>query len=125
MQQTAERALEQALDVYKRQVYIQPTVYTLKAGHTAEVTISLSNNSGVALTVDNSCLLYTAYKLAHRTEEGRGVYTFCMCPGGEVITASSAEGMTVTNGMSFSARAGKFANSGHLVDVRTSDFRCV
>ena len=62
------------------------------------------------------------YKLAHRTEEGRGVYTFCMCPGGEVITASSAEGMTVTNGMSFSARDGKFANSGLLVDVRTSDF---
>lgn len=39
---------------YDYTVYIQPTVYTLKAGHTAEVTISLSNNSGVALTVDNS-----------------------------------------------------------------------
>ncbi len=63
------------------------------------------------------------YKLSyHCKESGRGVYTFCMCPGGEVIAASSAEGCTVTNGMSYHARDGEFANSALLVDVRTSDF---
>ena len=62
------------------------------------------------------------YKLNHHCENGRGVYTFCMCPGGEVIMSASSEGMTVTNGMSYSARDGEFANSALLVDVRTSDF---
>lgn len=62
------------------------------------------------------------YKLSYHCENGRGVYTFCMCPGGQVIMASSGQGMTVTNGMSFHARNGEFANSALLVDVRTSDF---
>lgn len=62
------------------------------------------------------------YKLNYHCENGRGVYTFCMCPGGEVIMAASQKGMTVTNGMSYSARDGKYANSALLVDVRTSDF---
>ncbi|MBO4725871.1 MAG: NAD(FAD)-utilizing dehydrogenase, partial [Firmicutes bacterium] len=63
------------------------------------------------------------YKLSyHSKETGRGVYTFCMCPGGEVIAASSAKGCTVTNGMSYHARDGEFANSALLVDVRVSDF---
>ena len=62
------------------------------------------------------------YKLAHRCENGRGVYTFCMCPGGEVVVASSQEGGVVTNGMSYHARDSKVANSALLVDVRTSDF---
>ena len=62
------------------------------------------------------------YKLNYRCENGRGVYTFCMCPGGYVINASSEEGTAVTNGMSNSGRDGKYANSGLLVDVRTSDF---
>ena len=62
------------------------------------------------------------YKLHHRCESGRGVYTFCMCPGGEIIDSSSESETAVTNGMSESARDGKYANSGLLVDVRTSDF---
>lgn len=62
------------------------------------------------------------YKLSHHCRSGRGVYTFCMCPGGQVIMAASDQGMTVTNGMSYRKRNGKFANSGLLADVRTSDF---
>ncbi len=62
------------------------------------------------------------YKLSYHIPDGRGVYTFCMCPGGEVILASSAEGEVVTNGMSYHARDGRFANSGLLVDVRPEDF---
>ena len=62
------------------------------------------------------------YKLNCKTKSGRGVYTFCMCPGGEVVMASSREGQMVTNGMSYRARDGKLANSGLLVDVRCEDF---
>ena len=53
---------------------------------------------------------------------GRGVYTFCMCPGGEVINAASEPGGLVTNGMSWSGRAGKNANSALLVSVTPADF---
>jgi len=67
------------------------------------------------------------YKINHRCAadgpaEGRGVYTFCMCPGGHVITASSQEGGVVTNGMSYHDRDSGTANSALLCDVRTSDF---
>lgn len=62
------------------------------------------------------------YKLSYRTGEGRGVYTFCMCPGGQVVVASSEEGMVVTNGMSYHKRDSGRANSAVLVDVRPEDF---
>ncbi len=56
------------------------------------------------------------------TKRERGVYTFCMCPGGEVVPASSDEGQLVTNGMSNSKRDGKNANSAVLVSVGTNDY---
>ena len=62
------------------------------------------------------------YKINHRCQNGRGVYTFCMCPGGEVIIASSQEGGVVTNGMSYRDRASGVANSALLCDVRVTDF---
>jgi hypothetical protein len=62
------------------------------------------------------------YKLSYRCKNGRGVYTFCMCPGGYVIGAASQEGCVVTNGMSYHDRGSALANSGLLVDVRTEDF---
>lgn len=54
--------------------------------------------------------------------DGRGVYSFCMCPGGVIVPAGSADGELVVNGMSASARAGKFANSGMVVEIRPGDF---
>lgn len=62
------------------------------------------------------------YKLSYRPKEGRGVYTFCMCPGGEVVMASSSKGQVLTNGMSLHARDSAFANSAILVDVYKEDF---
>ncbi len=62
------------------------------------------------------------YKLAVKTKSGRGVYTFCMCPGGHVIAAASEEGGVVTNGMSYHAREGENANAALLCDVYPSDF---
>lgn len=55
-------------------------------------------------------------------QEGRGVYSFCMCPGGVIVPAGSSEGELVVNGMSASARAGKFSNSGMVVEIRPGDF---
>lgn len=65
---------------------------------------------------------HAIYKLNHKCSNGRGVYTFCMCPGGQVVNSSSEEGTVVTNGMSNSGRDSGIANSGLLVDVRTEDF---
>ena len=61
------------------------------------------------------------YKLVVRPQNGRGVYTFCMCPGGEVVNASSEQAGIAVNGMSEIARAGKNANSALLVGVEPSD----
>lgn len=64
---------------------------------------------------------HAEYTLSHRNGE-RGVYTFCMCPGGEVMAAASEEGGVVVNGMSEYARNGKNANSAIAVSVLPSDF---
>ncbi len=62
------------------------------------------------------------YKLSVHLPNGRGVYTFCMCPGGEVINSSSEQNMLAVNGMSNSKRDGKNANSALLVGVTPEDF---
>lgn len=62
------------------------------------------------------------YKLNIHTPDGRGVYTFCMCPGGEIIAAASEPGRLAVNGMSYHARAGVNANSALLVGVNPEDF---
>ena len=61
------------------------------------------------------------YQLSYNTKE-RGVYTFCMCPGGNVVAAASEENTVVVNGMSYHARDGKIANSALVVSVTPEDF---
>lgn len=63
------------------------------------------------------------YKLAYQCEKyNRGVYSFCMCPGGFVVNASSEPGMTCINGMSYSKRDSNNANSAIVMSVRREDF---
>lgn len=62
------------------------------------------------------------YKLAAKAGSGRGVYSFCMCPGGYVVNASSEPGCTAVNGMSYSGREGSNANSAIIVTVTPEDF---
>ena len=62
------------------------------------------------------------YKLSGHFDNGRSAYTFCMCPGGEVIGAASEANRLVTNGMSYHDRAGENANSALLVNVSPEDF---
>lgn len=57
------------------------------------------------------------YKLVHHAKNGRAVYSFCMCPGGTVVAATSEPGQVVTNGMSQYSRAERNANAGIVVDV--------
>ncbi len=62
------------------------------------------------------------YKLSTHLPNGRGIYTFCMCPGGQVVASASQTGGVCTNGMSLFARDGKNANSGLLVGISPADF---
>ncbi|MCR5121825.1 MAG: hypothetical protein K6B74_05330 [Ruminococcus sp.] len=62
------------------------------------------------------------YQLSHHTAQGRGVYTFCMCPGGTVVAAASERGGVVTNGMSEFARGGRNSNAAVAVSVSPADF---
>lgn len=63
-----------------------------------------------------------AYKVTAQTESGRGVYSFCMCPGGYVVNASSEAGRLAVNGMSYHDRAGLNSNSAMIVSVTPEDF---
>lgn len=62
------------------------------------------------------------YKLTYRASNGRGVYSFCMCPGGQVVNSSSEPGRMVVNGMSYRARDGRNANSALIVTVTPEDY---
>lgn len=64
------------------------------------------------------------YKVTAKTSKERGVYSFCMCPGGYVVNASSEEGMCAINGMSYSKRDSGVANSAIVIQVNPSDYGC-
>ena len=64
------------------------------------------------------------YKLACHLPDGRSAFTFCVCPGGQVVAAASEPGRLVTNGMSYRARDGKNINGGFLVGVSPADYGC-
>ena len=63
-----------------------------------------------------------SYKVTAKTASGRGVYSFCMCPGGYVVNASSEPGRTAINGMSYSGRKGTNSNSAMIVTVTPEDY---
>jgi uncharacterized FAD-dependent dehydrogenase len=62
------------------------------------------------------------YKLVHHAKNGRSVYSFCMCPGGTVVAATSETGRVVTNGMSQYSRAERNANAGIVVGINPEDY---
>ena len=80
------------------------------------------NASQYGKQADNKNLPVADYKLVCHLENDRNVYSFCMCPGGEVVNASSEEEGIVVNGMSNSARDGVNANSAILVNVNVTDY---
>ena len=64
----------------------------------------------------------SSYKLSCHPDCGRGVFSFCVCPGGQVVAAASEAEQTVTNGMSYFARDGENINGGFLVSITPEDF---
>ncbi len=83
---------------------------------------SLINAAQYKRWADHPSLPPAEYKLVYHHSSGRSLYTFCMCPGGTVIAASSEEKGVVTNGMSGYLRSGENANSALLVGVYPQDF---
>ena len=84
---------------------------------------SMINKSQFGPSHDNLALGAAEYKLTHQTENNKGIYTFCMCPGGWVVPSASEEGMVVTNGMSEYNRDRINANSAVLITVDKDDFK--
>ena len=82
---------------------------------------SLINRIQYGAAADHPQLPNAAYRIAE-TVDGRGVFSFCMCPGGWVVPASTAAGELVVNGMSLSRRDSPYANSGLVVGIEPSDW---
>ena len=80
------------------------------------------NRSQYGAAAGHPALGAADYKLSCHLPDGRAAYTFCMCPGGQVVAAASEEGGTVVNGMSLFARDGENANSALLVSVGPGDY---
>lgn len=83
---------------------------------------TLINKSQYGEFADHPRLKSAEYHLSHTSSNGRGVYSFCMCPGGLVVPSSSEKNHLVINGMSYKARDKENANSAILVQVTTDDF---
>ena len=83
---------------------------------------SLINKSQYGKFASSPYLPAAEYHLSTRLSDGRGAYTFCMCPGGTVVGAASRKNAVCVNGMSAFARDGENANAALLVDVRVEDF---
>ncbi len=80
------------------------------------------NRSQYGAAASHPALGAADYKLSVHLPNGRAAYTFCMCPGGQVVAAASEEGGVVVNGMSYFARDGENANSALLISVGPGDF---
>jgi hypothetical protein len=81
---------------------------------------ALINRIQYGRAADHPKLPNAAYRVAY-TEDARGVFSFCMCPGGFIVPASTTPGGLVVNGMSLSKRSSRYANSGLVVAVEPSD----
>lgn len=124
---------------------INTEVCILAIGHSARDTFEMLNDKGVTMEqkpfaigvriehnqsdinksqygFEDNRLGAADYKLTYKTSKNRGVYSFCMCPGGYVVNSSSEEGRLVVNGMSYNNRAGKNANSAMVVTITPEDF---
>lgn len=100
-------------------VYIEPKPFSV--GARIEHLQTDINRALYGKYAEHPALPPAEYQLSYR-ENDRGVYTFCMCPGGYVVGSASSGGTIVTNGMSYFDRAGANANSAVLVSVSPEDF---
>ena len=106
--------------LHQRGVYIEPKPFSI--GFRIEHPQSLIDRARYGNYAGHKLLGAADYKLVHHSSNGRSVYSFCMCPGGTVVAATSEEGRVVTNGMSQYSRNERNANAGIVVGITPEDF---
>ena len=101
-------------------VFMEPKPFSV--GVRIEHPQSLIDRARFGVHAGNPLLGAADYKLVHHAKNGRSVYSFCMCPGGRVVAATSETGRVVTNGMSQYSRAEFNANAGIVVGITPEDY---
>ena len=106
--------------LYDRGVYIEAKPFSI--GFRIEHPQTLIDRARFGDYAGHKILGAADYKLVHHCQNGRSVYSFCMCPGGLVVAATSEVGRVVTNGMSQYSRNERNANSGIVVGISPDDY---
>ena len=107
--------------LHGRGVFMEPKPFSI--GFRIEHPQSIIDNARFGANAGNPILGAADYKLVHHASNGRSVYSFCMCPGGTVVAATSEPGRVVTNGMSQYSRNERNANAGIVVGITPQDYR--
>ncbi len=106
--------------LFDRGVYIEAKPFSI--GFRIEHPQGLIDRARFGPSAGNPVLGAADYKLVHHATNGRAVYSFCMCPGGTVVAATSEPGCVVTNGMSQYSRNERNANAGIVVGITPEDY---
>ena len=106
--------------LYERGVYMEAKAFSV--GVRIEHPQSVIDEARWGRHAGHPLLGAADYKLVHHAQNGRAVYSFCMCPGGTVVAATSEAGRVVTNGMSQYSRNERNANAGMVVAIEPSDY---
>ncbi len=106
--------------LHARGVFLEAKPFSI--GLRIEHPQSLIDRARLGVNAGNPLLGAADYKLVHHASNGRSVYSFCMCPGGTVVAATSEAGRVVTNGMSQYSRNERNANAGIVVGIDPRDF---
>ena len=107
--------------LHRRGVFMQAKPFSI--GYRIEHPQSLIDKARFGPGAGNPILGAADYKLVHHASNGRAVYSFCMCPGGTVVAATSEVERVVTNGMSQYSRNERNANAGIVVGIAPQDYR--
>jgi uncharacterized protein len=107
--------------LHERGVYMEAKPFSI--GYRIEHPQGLIDRARFGPNAGNPILGAADYKLVHHAKNGRSVYSFCMCPGGTVVAATSEEHRVVTNGMSQYSRNERNANAGIVVGISPQDYR--
>jgi uncharacterized FAD-dependent dehydrogenase len=106
--------------VHQRGIYVEAKPFSI--GFRIEHPQSIIDKARFGAHAGNKILGSADYKLVHHANNGRSVYSFCMCPGGTVVAAASEPGRVVTNGMSQYSRNERNANSAIVVGITPADY---
>ncbi len=106
--------------IHAEGIYVEAKPFSI--GFRVEHPQTLIDNARFGPNAGNEILGAADYKLVHHCKNGRAAYSFCMCPGGQVVAATSEPGRVVTNGMSQYSRAERNANAALVVEVKPEDF---